>query len=402
MRALELSELKEDPVQRFSWRKTDMDNSDQLERSPQMIRGRPACRSGVVITLGFAMASLIATHSNAQGVHASVNSADLAAAAAKVPSPAHLFPALPGPNTDPDLAVQFNRAAHAAAEELIKAGHAPGQANPEKKSGPVTAFTGGGGPPPMFDPAEVSNPNGGRVISSATQYNIYLGCGIGKAGSCWGNPAKFESDLNNSDFIKVLDQYAGSSAAKRYPVSSSYCDGTPSGTLLYDSDIVAWLTSCYRHLGSHGGPNYIYNIFLASGIDVCQLFVDTGEVCYAPYSTEHAHLMCGYHSHTMINSYPVYYTVVPYQAVKRCYGEGSDITNATANVLSHEIFELVSDPELTAWLTRHFLLDSPATRGPYEIGDLCAWELFNVNVGGTTYKIQQEYSNKFGACATSG
>jgi len=278
----------------------------------------------------------------------------------------------------------------------------PGQASLEKESSTVTPLVGPGNPP-MFNPAELTT-LGGPVISTATQHNIYVGCGVGKKGSCWGNPEKFEADLNNSDFIKVVDQYLGDSKTNRYPVASvGNCEYMPTTTDLTDWDIQNFVQKCFG--SPRGTGTSLYHVFLAKGIDVCREFDDMTEVCYSPPpDNRHYHAMCGYHSQTTSpNGKPIYYTVEPYQAVNRCYGEGSKIVDATANVLSHEMFEVITNPNvLTGWMTHHFLLGNPLlTGGPFEIGDLCAWELFNVNVGGTGYKTQQEYSNKWAACATS-
>jgi hypothetical protein len=320
-------------------------------------------------------------------VGASVNSAMLAAAPVKEPSPAHLFAARPGPNTNPDVAIQFNRATHAA---LVGEPNSSGAEENLGLIGPPPPPP----PPPIFYPANVENPFGEATISSATQYNIYLGCSAHN-GSCWGNPSRFQSNLNNSSFINLLSEYVGTPTPGRYPVSGTWCYNVSSvATYLSYSDIVAWLTSCYNTLGKRGGSKSMYHIFLANGIDSCMADKQT---CYSPDGKHGETSWCGYHSYTYIDGSPVYFTVEPYQAVADCYGKGSNITHATANTLSHGFFELISDPGLGAWITRHFLFER---LGPLEIGDLCAWELFDVPVNGVYYHIQQEYSNNQAACST--
>jgi hypothetical protein len=131
-----------------------------------------------------------------------------------------------------------------------------------------------------------------------------------------------------------------------------------------------------------------YHIFLNQGIDTCMA---DGVTCYSPDGQHGNFAFCGYHTYPVIGGVPVFFTVEPYQAVNGCYGNGSNIVSATANVLSHETFELITDPALNAWYN---------TAGA-EIGDICNFVLFTFPVNSTNYTIQLEYSNTYGACTVS-
>jgi hypothetical protein len=83
--------------------------------------------------------------------------------------------------------------------------------------------------------------------------------------------------------------------------------------------------------------------------------------------------------------------------VTGCFGPTADLTSATANTLSHEIFEAVSDPNLDAWYGNYTF---PLNNFGEEIGDECAWaHLFPQKLGKNTYVTQNEYSNKSHSCA---
>src|SRR5207237_687341 len=57
---------------------------------------------------------------------------------------------------------------------------------------------------------------------------------------------------------------------------------------------------------------------------------------------------------------------------------------------SHEVFELITDPDLNAWYR---------TSDGEEIGDICAWQIANpINLNGRSYAIQKEYSNLDHGC----
>ena len=335
----------------------------------------------ILAAVGFLATALIGNSAEAGGVGATVSSAAALASSAVLPAPAHLFPATAGNNTAPDLAAQFNNSAHAAAM-----GNAAGQTEEEAPNQGLAT------PTPYYYPFQLGY-HGGTTITAATQYNIYLGCAASN-GSCWGNPSTFESNLNNSTFISLAGQYVGGSPTGKYPPSGSWCYNLSAvGSYLAYSDIVNWMNACYNALGKHVGTGVFYHIFLNQGIDTCMA---DGVTCYSPDGKHGSFAFCGYHTYTTIGGVPVFFTVEPYQAVNGCYGNGANLVNATANVLSHETFELITDPALNAWYGVLFNNTAGA-----EIGDICVWHLYTFPVNATNYTIQLEYSNTYGACTVS-
>lgn len=89
------------------------------------------------------------------------------------------------------------------------------------------------------------------------------------------------------------------------------------------------------------------------------------------------------------------FTVEPYQGAPGCnYLNENDLNSATANVLSHETFETITDPiPGTGWVNPN---------GFGEIGDECAWSSLTPETfasTGSTYNIQLEYSNQVHGCS---
>jgi len=94
--------------------------------------------------------------------------------------------------------------------------------------------------------------------------------------------------------------------------------------------------------------------------------------------------------------------VEPFQNVNGCNVQqpspNGSLVDSTMDVLSHELFETITDPDGYGWWNS-FDLDL----GGYEIGDECQDYNFgysNINLAGTPYEIQPEYSNAQHACAT--
>jgi hypothetical protein len=172
---------------------------------------------------------------------------------------------------------------------------------------------------------------------------------------------------------------------------------SPVGTFLSASDTMAWLRSAVGAAGgaSKTGVGNLYHLFLNQGIDVCA--DPFNSFCYSPdnFST---FAFCGYHSYVDFGDYGrTYFTVEPYQAVNGCFGPTTDVTSATANVLSHEVFEAITDPNLNAWLGTGY----PINNGGEEIGDQCVWvHLYpqKLSLVHPAYVTQNEYSNKYHSC----
>jgi hypothetical protein len=136
------------------------------------------------------------------------------------------------------------------------------------------------------------------------------------------------------------------------------------------------------------------------GTDVCTL---PEAVCYSP-DVPSTFRFCGYHgSVTFSDIGHILYSVEPYQNVPGCTVSGvlpnGVLIDSTATVLSHELFEIITDPDLDAWFDR----DDLDLWGA-EIGDICQRASFSYDtplLNGRLYEIQPEYSNADHACVFS-
>jgi hypothetical protein len=254
---------------------------------------------------------------------------------------------------------------------------------------------------PGFFPADLSF-FGGSVLSQGNSLNVYYNCADS---SCFGNPEQFQTDLAKSKFIHVVDQYVGSKANNRYPLSTTppvHINGT--STSLSFNDIVNMVASADVFSGA--GPGHIFHIFLPQGVDTC---LDPGNtVCYSPDNPS-TWVFCAYHADAIINGADVFYTVLPYANVDGCNlappNPNSALIDSTNSVLSHELFETISDPLGDAWLAN----SSFAEQGN-EIGDICTGagnasgqeiDPSYVLVKGRTYQTQLEYSNARHGCVVA-
>jgi hypothetical protein len=250
------------------------------------------------------------------------------------------------------------------------------------------------------------NFHGGPVIA-ATQHTFYfLNC----PSSCfsdWGIPFKFLTDLFiglDIPFVHVSDQYVGVTASGRYLTSGSgvQLTGTQPHTLT-DSQLRALIMIGVKFQfpnGGGGGYNRMYSFFLPQGQDLC---FDNSTSCYCPDNNCNGgtFAFCAYHgsfNSTDAVGAPIHiiYQAQPYLNVPGCQvtnGPNGSLIDSTNNVLSHEIFETITDPDLNAWWR---------TSDGSEIGDICNFNLTNpILFNGNSYTIQKEYSNQAHQCVSS-
>lgn len=273
--------------------------------------------------------------------------------------------------------------------------------------------------------------HGGQVVRSATEYLIFVNMPASGAcnsiATCWGNPAQFLSDLGKSDFAHIADQYTNSHDGDRYlpspniievtyPATSPYT-GTTTYSDLDMETIVYYVTT---QLGLPGGYHAIYDVFLPPGQDEC-----TGQTsCYSP-DNPGTFAFCAYHGMAVLPGVgDALYTVEPFQDVAGCSVRpntpNGQLVDSTNNVLSHETFETITDPNVAGnWPTGYWNELANGLFGQ-EIGDECSFLLINpappatpgtqptvyfdpsnVELDGRPYAIQPEYSNSAHGCATS-
>jgi hypothetical protein len=258
--------------------------------------------------------------------------------------------------------------------------------------------------------------NGGAVVVSMENHAIYLhpkgGCTIA---GCWGNPERFLRDLGKSEMIHIVDQYTGSTANNRYTVAeeATNVNYTPPPKPFTDNDMVALVHAVvvsesedHRYETGYGNE---YHIFLPPGQDEC--FDSTFTVCYSPDNPA-SWIFWAYHGSADFSDIGhVLYSVEPFQNVSGCNVEpgtpNGQLVDSTNDVLSHETFETITDPDGTAWFN-----DFSQSLFQQEIGDECSFLAFNaagmflgfnpsnVTLNGNKYAIQPEYNNADHACTT--
>lgn len=263
------------------------------------------------------------------------------------------------------------------------------------------------GPPAVRYPADVVF-QGGPTVESAQSHPVYmLPNGHCDISTCWGNPEGFLRDLARSQFIHLVDQYTGRTDDDRYTLGRrAKVSFTPSSTPLTDNDIVAVVHAVASRTGETG-YGHIYHVFLPQGTDEC--FDNTFTVCYSP-DNFNTWFFCAYHGSADTDLGHLVYSVEPYQNVNGCNDPpttpNGQLVDSTNDVLSHELFETISDPDGTGWWN-----STPSVIGVEgeEIGDECVFitappppiygDPSVFTIGRHLYAVQLEYSNAHHGCA---
>lgn len=254
---------------------------------------------------------------------------------------------------------------------------------------------------------------GGHVVKSAVSHAIYLQPQSGvqcTVATCWGDPEGYLRDLGSSDFIHVIDQYVGLSRNNRYTVGfHATVNYTPPVTPLLDTDIQAFVHAAAAKTGN-AGYGHIYHVFLPPGQDEC--LDSTLSDCYSP-DNDSTFYFCAYHSSV---DFPdighVIYTVQPYVNIPDCQVQpgspNGSLVDSADNVLSHETFETITDPDGDAWINSKSSLYSG-----FEIADECAVFGFDASdlfdgfkvptflIGQRRYAVQLVNSNEKHACSSA-
>jgi hypothetical protein len=240
-------------------------------------------------------------------------------------------------------------------------------------------------PSTIVYPADVAF-GGGQVLTSTVQNDIFVNTTAKKVGS----PGIYQQNFNLSSFIQVLDQYDGISSAGKFPVGTSYNATIPVYTNVISEDALLTVVHAAASLGG-SGYGHEYHVFLAKGLDTC---FDLSTDCYSP-DNDATWTFCAYHgSVTYKDIGHVIYSVMPYQDVPGCGDIGiGPLPNprpidSTANTLSHETSESISDPDPDSGWSGEF----------GEIADICEVYFVKENLNGHKYIIQPEYSNAAHGC----
>jgi hypothetical protein len=151
----------------------------------------------------------------------------------------------------------------------------------------------------------------------------------------------------------VIDQYVSAQGSNRYTVTAGVKSSKPSNPKLplTDSQIQVLVHSVASQKGGGSGYGHEYHVFLAPGTDEC--FDNTYTLCYSPDNFA-TFFFCAYHRSVDCPDIDhVLNSVEPYQDVTGCSETGvqpnGQLTDSTNNVLSHELFETITDPDGEAW-----------------------------------------------------
>jgi hypothetical protein len=250
---------------------------------------------------------------------------------------------------------------------------------------------------------------GGPVMHNPTAYAIFwLPQGYHYESGLFASDSNYESlmtrfleDLNSSSYLSILTQYPDNtvgSPSDTFYFGGSWIDTTPYVYIGYNLSDFYFPNEIMHAINVNGWPegaNAIYFLFTAE--NVLPQLLEAG--------------MCAYHSYfTDPNTGEnVVWANIPDIPQPGCElptptPNFDQFADSSINLMSHELFESVTDPLISAWI------DSNGN----EIGDKCAWTFgpqvgnyllepnADVELNGHYYRVQQEWSNAANGCTLSG
>lgn len=261
---------------------------------------------------------------------------------------------------------------------------------------------------------------GGPVIANVHIVQVLYGAGAylpNVANSVTPNVAGFFTDITQSPFFDMLSEYGTAgvtafdgTAGTNQTIGHGFFDGqfsiNPSpvnnGPVINDTQIQNELLSqvAAGHLpapviDAQGNSDTLYMIFFPPGRTIT---AGNASSCVKGG-------FCAYHTSTTgtFGSKRLFYGVFPdVQPPSLCSigcGVGSPFDVVT-NVTSHELSEAVTDPDVGPAATfARPLAWADQTNG--EIGDICSGQASLVLANGTTYRVQQEFSNLQNDCVAA-
>jgi hypothetical protein len=164
---------------------------------------------------------------------------------------------------------------------------------------------------PTVFPLDMTNPDNNPTVVTAQHHNIY----VNQPPSYWGDPDTFLTDLGQSQFIHLADQYVGAHTPNRYTLGTSFQVYRPAavpGKTVGIGFLGAVVHAAAVQTGS--GYGHIFHIYLQQGVDVCY-----GVVCYSPNNPA-TMVFCAFHSAFFFNDAVglALFTVEPYQNTAGC------------------------------------------------------------------------------------
>jgi hypothetical protein len=281
----------------------------------------------------------------------------------------------------------------------IKQGHsaAPGQAIDRVPNGKGWGVESGAKPAARPKQGNGINYHGGPVmLNTVGVYYIWYGNWSGNtATSILGDLA---SNIGSSPYFNInTTYYNGSNQHVTGLVTylGSTTDNYSHGTSLSDSAVQAVVSAAITSGGLPNDANGVY--FVLTSADVNES---------SGFCTQY----CGWHTHATISGKDIKYAFIgnPDRCPSACEEQttspnGNAGADGMASIVSHEMEEATTDPDLNAWYD---------TRGQ-ENADKCAWtfgttykvangSLANMKLGSRDFLIQRNWVNASGGyCAQS-
>jgi hypothetical protein len=206
------------------------------------------------------------------------------------------------------------------------------------------------------------------------------------------------SSIGGSPYFNINTTYhdaANSAVVNSVLLSSSTTDSYSQGTALSDAGVQNVVASAISSSRLPKDANGVYFVLTSADVN------ETSGFC-----TQY----CGWHTHASIAGADIKYAFVgnPDRCPSACEAQttgpnGNAGADGMASILSHELEEATTDPDLNAWYDR---------RGE-ENADKCAWTFgttstaangskYNIVLGGKQYLIQRNWVNASGGyCAVS-
>jgi hypothetical protein len=241
--------------------------------------------------------------------------------------------------------------------------------------------------------------HGGPVMVSTAGTNVYyIWYGNWSGNSAMTILTDLARSIGGSPYFNINTTYtnsAGTHVTNKINYSGSTTDNYSHGTALSDSAIQAVVSSAITSGRLPKDTNAVYFVLTSADVNA------TSGFC-----TQY----CGWHTNGTISGSDIKYSFVgnPDRCPSACTNgtaapNGNVGADGMASIISHELEEAVSDPDLNAWYDRQGA----------ENADKCAWTfgttyttanggLANMKLGARDYLIQRNWVNASGGfCAKS-
>ena len=238
----------------------------------------------------------------------------------------------------------------------------------------------------------------GGPILTGTKHIYYIWYGNWSGNSATTILTDLANSIGGSPYFNINTTYTNGSGGKVDNVVnyvSSTNDSYSQGTALSDSGVQAVVSSAISSGRLPKDTNAVYFVLTSSDVN------ETSGFC-----TQY----CGWHTHGTISGSDIKFAFIgnPDRCPSACEAQstspnGNAGADGMASIISHELEEAATDPDLNAWYD---------SRGE-ENADKCAWTFgaestasngskYNVTLGGRQYLIQQNWVNASGGfCAMS-